>query len=67
MTEDYINSLNIILQIEKTIQSTLKSLSCNIRDELPNNDPLSKRLISLLNENENYVKKLEDVYYRSCE
>lgn len=66
MNDENIGVLNALLQIEKQIQIQLKDVvSSTILST--SQSPLNKKLVSLLNINEQYIKQLEDVYNRSSE
>lgn len=66
MNDENIGVLNALLQIEKQIQIQLKDVVSNTISST-SQSPLNKRLVSLLNINEQYIKQLEDVYNRSSE
>lgn len=66
MNDENIGVLNALLQVEKQIQIQLKNVVSNIISSTSQN-PLNKKLVSLLNINEQYIKQLEDVYNRSSE
>lgn len=66
MNDENIGVLNALLQIEKQIQIQLKDVVSNTISSTSQN-PLNKKLVSLLNINEQYIKQLEDVYNRSSE
>ena len=64
MNDENIRVLNALLQIEKQIQMQLKDVVSNTISSM-SQSPLNKKLVSLLNINEQYIKQLEDVYNRS--
>lgn len=66
MNDENIGVLNALLQVEKQIQIQLKNVVSNTISSTSQN-PLNKKLVSLLNINEQYIKQLEDVYNRSSE
>jgi hypothetical protein len=66
MNDENIGVLNALLQIEKQIQIQLKDVVSNTISST-SQSPLNKKLVSLLNINEQYIKQLEDVYNRSSE
>ena len=66
MNDENIGALNALLQIEKQIQIQLKDVVSNTISST-SQSPLNKKLVSLLNINEQYLKQLEDVYNRSSE
>ena len=66
MNDENIGVLNALLQVEKQIQIQLKVVVSNTISSTSQN-PLNKKLVSLLNINEQYIKQLEDVYNRSSE
>jgi hypothetical protein len=66
MNDENIGVLNALLQIEKQIQMQLKDVVSNTISST-SQSPLNKKLVSLLNINEQYIKQLEDVYNRSSE
>ena len=66
MNDENIRVLNALLQIEKQIQMQLKDVVSNTISSM-SQSPLNKKLVSLLNINEQYIKQLEDVYNRSSE
>lgn len=66
MNDENIGVLNVLLQIEKQIQIQLKEVVSNTISST-SQSPLNKKLVSLLNINEQYIKQLEDVYNRSSE
>lgn len=66
MNDENIGVLNSLLQIEKQIQIQLKDVVSNTISNT-SQSPLNKKLVSLLNINEQYIKQLEDVYNRSSE
>lgn len=66
MNDENIGVLNALLQIEKQIQIQLKDVVSNTISST-SQGPLNKKLVSLLNINEQYIKQLEDVYNRSSE
>lgn len=66
MNDENIGVLNALLQVEKQIQIQLKDVVSNTISSTSQN-PLNKKLVSLLNINEQYIKQLEDVYNRSSE
>lgn len=66
MNDEKIGVLNALLQIEKQIQIQLKDVVSNTISST-SQSPLNKKLVSLLNINEQYIKQLEDVYNRSSE
>mgnify|MGYP004535578607 FL=1 len=66
MNGENIGVLNALLQIEKQIQIQLKDVVSNTISST-SQSPLNKKLVSLLNINEQYLKQLEDVYNRSSE
>lgn len=66
MNDENIGVLNALLQIEKQIQIQLKDIVSNTISST-SQSPLNKKLVSLLNINEQYLKQLEDVYNRSSE
>lgn len=66
MNDENIGVLNALLQIEKQIQTQLKDVVSNTISST-SQSPLNKKLVSLLNINEQYIKQLEDVYNRSSE
>nr|DAU10675.1 MAG TPA: hypothetical protein [Caudoviricetes sp.] len=66
MNDENIGVLNALLQIEKQIQIQLKDVVSNTISST-SQSPLNKKLVSLLNINEQYLKQLEDVYNRSSE
>ena len=66
MNDENIGALNALLQIEKQIQIQLKDVVSNTISST-SKSPLNKKLVSLLNINEQYIKQLEDVYNRSSE
>nr|DAQ04803.1 MAG TPA: hypothetical protein [Caudoviricetes sp.] len=66
MNDENIGVLNALLQIEKQIQIQLKGVVSNTISST-SQSPLNKKLVSLLNINEQYLKQLEDVYNRSSE
>lgn len=66
MNDENIGVLNALLQIEKQIQIQLKDIVSNTISST-SQSPLNKKLVSLLNINEQYIKQLEDVYNRSSE
>lgn len=66
MNDENIGVLNALLQIEKQIQIQLKNVVSNTISST-SQSPLNKKLVSLLNINEQYIKQLEDVYNRSSE
>lgn len=66
MNDENIGVLNALLQVEKQIQIQLKYVVSNTISSTSQN-PLNKKLVSLLNINEQYIKQLEDVYNRSSE
>lgn len=66
MNDENIGVLNALLQVEKQIQIQLKDVVSNTISCTSQN-PLNKKLVSLLNINEQYIKQLEDVYNRSSE
>lgn len=66
MNDENIGVLNALLQIEKQIQIQLKDVVSNTISNT-SQSPLNKKLVSLLNINEQYIKQLEDVYNRSSE
>lgn len=66
MNDENIGVLNALLQIEKQIQIQLKNVVSNTISSA-SQSPLNKKLVSLLNINEQYLKQLEDVYNRSSE
>lgn len=66
MNDENIGVLNALLQIEKQIQIQLKDVVSNTILST-SQSPLNKKLVSLLNINEQYIKQLEDVYNRSSE
>lgn len=66
MNDENIGVLNVLLQIEKQIQMQLKDVVSNTISST-SQSPLNKKLVSLLNINEQYIKQLEDVYNRSSE
>lgn len=66
MNDENIGVLNALLQIEKQIQTQLKDVVSNTISST-SQSPLNKKLVSLLNINEQYLKQLEDVYNRSSE
>lgn len=66
MNDENIGVLNALLQVEKQIQIQLKDVVSNTISSTSQN-PLNKKLVSLLNINEQYIKQLEGVYNRSSE
>ena len=66
MNDENIGVLNALLQIEKQIQIQLKDVVSNTISST-SQSPLNKKMVSLLNINEQYLKQLEDVYNRSSE
>ena len=66
MNDENVGVLNALLQIEKQIQIQLKDVVSNTISST-SQSPLNKKLVSLLNINEQYIKQLEDVYNRSSE
>ena len=66
MNDENIGVLNALLQIEKQIQIQLKDVVSNTISST-SQSPLNKKLVSLLNINEQYIKQLEDDYNRSSE
>lgn len=66
MNDENIGVLNALLQIEKQIQIQLKDVVSNTISST-SQSPLNKKIVSLLNINEQYIKQLEDVYNRSSE
>ncbi len=66
MNDENVGVLNALLQIEKQIQMQLKDVVSNTISST-SQSPLNKKLVSLLNINEQYIKQLEDVYNRSSE
>lgn len=66
MNDENIGVLNALLQVEKQIQIQLKEVVSNTISST-SQSPLNKKLVSLLNINEQYLKQLEDVYNRSSE
>lgn len=66
MNDENIGVLNALLQIEKQIQIQLKDVVSNTISST-SQSPLNKKLVSLLNINEQYIKQLEDIYNRSSE
>ena len=66
MNDENIGVLNALLQIEKQIQIQLTDVVSNTISST-SQSPLNKKLVSLLNINEQYIKQLEDVYNRSSE
>lgn len=66
MNDENIGVLNALLQIEKQIQIQLRDVVSNTIS-ITSQSPLNKKLVSLLNINEQYIKQLEDVYNRSSE
>ena len=66
MNDENIGVLNALLQIEKQIQIQLKDVVSSTISST-SQSPLNKKLVSLLNINEQYIKQLEDVYNRSSE
>ena len=66
MNDENIGVLNALFQIEKQIQIQLKDVVSNTISST-SQSPLNKKLVSLLNINEQYIKQLEDVYNRSSE
>lgn len=66
MNDENIGVLNALLQVEKQIQIQLKDVVSNTISST-SQSPLNKKLVSLLNINEQYIKQLEDVYNRSSE
>lgn len=66
MNDENVGVLNALLQIEKQIQIQLKDVVSNTISST-SQSPLNKKLVSLLNINEQYLKQLEDVYNRSSE
>lgn len=66
MNDENVGVLNALLQIEKQIQMQLKDVVSNTILST-SQSPLNKKLVSLLNINEQYIKQLEDVYNRSSE
>lgn len=66
MNDENIGVLNALLQIEKQIQIQLKDVVSNTISST-SQSPLNKKLVSLLNINEQYIKQLENVYNRSSE
>lgn len=66
MNDENIGVLNALLQIEKQIQIQLKDVVSNTISSTSQSS-LNKKLVSLLNINEQYIKQLEDVYNRSSE
>lgn len=66
MNDENIGVLNALLQIEKQIQIQLKDVVSNTISST-SQSPLNKKLVSLLNINEQYIKQLEDAYNRSSE
>lgn len=63
MNDENVGALNALLQVEKTVQKELKKITSN----LSNKSNLQRKIYSLLNTNEQYIKQLEDVYNRSSE
>lgn len=64
MNDENVGALNALLQIEKTVQKELKKITS---DTLSKQSNLQRKICSLLNTNEQYIKQLEDVYNRSSE
>ena len=60
MNDENIGVLNALLQVEKQIQIQLKDVVSNTISST-SQSPLNKKLVSLLNINEQYIKQLEDV------
>ena len=55
MNDENIRVLNALLQIEKQIQMQLKDVVSNTISSM-SQSPLNKKLVSLLNINEQYIK-----------
>ena len=58
MNDENIGVLNALLQVEKLIQIQLKDVVSNTISST-SQSPLNKKLVSLLNINEQYIKQLD--------